>query len=72
MIDLGLCKRYKKDGEHMPYKDGKGLSGTIRYISMNVHKGIEPVNYMLILKSRRDDMESIGYLGVYFLKGLPW
>ena len=46
MIDLGLCKRYKKDGEHMPYKDGKGLSGTIRYISLNVHKGIEPVNIL--------------------------
>jgi serine/threonine protein kinase len=79
LIDYGLAKKYRdpRTGLHMPFKDNKSLTGTARYASINTHLGIGKVlcnNIIFSLEpSRRDDLEAIGYVLMYFLRGtLPW
>jgi serine/threonine protein kinase len=67
MIDFGLSKRYRdpKTDIHISYREGKRLTGTPRYASISSQLGIE--------MGRRDDLESVAYMLVYFLNGrLPW
>ncbi|XP_067120337.1 uncharacterized protein [Centruroides vittatus] len=67
MIDFGLAKKYidPHTKRHILCEDSTGLIGTAKYASINTHEGIE--------QSRRDDLQSLGYVIIYFLTGtLPW
>ncbi|ETO22157.1 hypothetical protein RFI_15046 [Reticulomyxa filosa] len=72
MIDFGLGKRWLENSQHILFKTEKRLigkikikKGTPRYASINTHSGCE--------QSRRDDLESLGYMLIYFVRGsLPW
>jgi serine/threonine protein kinase len=67
IIDFGLSKKYWDEARntHCQHRQKLSLTGTARYASINAHKGVE--------QSRRDDLEAIGHMFLYFLRGaLPW
>ena len=67
LIDFGLAERYSDEtsGQHLPCNEKTSFSGTVRFCSVNSHKG-----YTM---SRRDDLESIVYILLYFIwSTLPW
>ncbi|CAK9110247.1 unnamed protein product [Durusdinium trenchii] len=66
VVDFGLAKSFRDGrGRHIPCVKKSGMTGTARYTTVNLHRGYEP--------SRRDDLGSIGYVLLYFLRGqLPW
>ena len=67
ILDFGLAKKYRSSRtlEQFPFVNRRKITGTARYASINALRGYE--------QSRRDDLESVGYVLIYFLKGkLPW
>lgn len=67
IIDFGLSKEFRNPDthRHIPYSTTLGLTGTPTFASINSHLGLE--------LGRRDDLESLAYILIYFLRGsLPW
>lgn len=67
IFDFGLSKKYRDSSthQHIPCRENKGLVGTAKFVSINTHMGMD--------QSRRDDLESLAYVLINFLKGaLPW
>ena len=61
-----MTKKFRSDrGNHVKFSVTKHIVGTPRFCSINAMRGVE--------QSRRDDLESLSYLILYFLEGtLPW
>ncbi|KZP24227.1 kinase-like protein [Athelia psychrophila] len=71
VIDFGLAKKFRdsRTSDHIAYKQDEHHGvGTSLFAAINTHLGVDATEC-----SRRDDLESLAYMLVYFLKGtLPW
>jgi serine/threonine protein kinase len=61
IIDFGFCKSYRKGIHHIPIRKTSSLIGSPSFASINAHEFTE--------LSRRDDLESLGYMLLYLYKG---
>lgn len=66
IIDFGLSKKFRsKKGKHIKFSITNNITGTPRYCSINALRGAE--------QSRKDDLESLFYVILYFFRGsVPW
>lgn len=65
LCGLGQGKPFRKDGAHIPYREGRTGARDLKFLSINRQLGIEG--------SRRDDLESLMYCWAKMLYGrLPW
>jgi serine/threonine protein kinase len=63
IIDFGLWKQFRDPHtrRHIPYNTSRGFTGTADFASLNSHQGSE--------LGRRDDLESLAYILIYFVRG---
>ena len=67
LIDFGNSRKYRssRTGKHIQSFRINRIFGTVLFLSMNVLKGNQ--------SSRKDDLESLGYMYIFLAKGkLPW
>eukprot|EP01062_Namystynia_karyoxenos_P075129 TRINITY_DN7230_c0_g2_i1.p2 TRINITY_DN7230_c0_g2~~TRINITY_DN7230_c0_g2_i1.p2 ORF type:complete len:311 (+),score=95.82 TRINITY_DN7230_c0_g2_i1:97-1029(+) len=66
LIDFGLSQNFRDNkAHHVAYDDKVGFSGTPDFASLRSHTGVR--------QTRRDDLESLGYVIIYLIRGsLPW
>lgn len=65
LIDFSVASHIKKNGFHKPKTAGHEISGNVMFASIRAHEGTT--------WSRRDDIESVGFVLIYLSrKGIPW
>ncbi|CAD8047356.1 unnamed protein product [Paramecium primaurelia] len=65
IVDFGISKKFRNNNQHIQFQENRPFIGTTRYASISAHKGYE--------LSRKDDLESLGYVFIYLLRGnVPW
>lgn len=65
LVDFGLARKFQQSGKHIPFQSNCSRAGNSTYASLNNHSGIH--------QTRRDDLESLGYMSISLIKGrLPW